>query len=162
MPVTRFIDAKSNLDLLANGISFTRVQSRNLVLKYLGRQSCCGGECGPTDDCGPEPSAGLPLVQLGSVNGPTQGLSSAQPSGLDRVANEFFSRVVDQQLGAENLFRITITSFLDAYNFDVRRVMKCCTHHVLPSGHVIPFCAYNVLYREGHVQLPALRELQVK
>src|SRR5690606_23921826 len=47
VPVTRFIDAKSNLDLLANGISFTRVQSRNLVLKYLGRQSCCGGECGP-------------------------------------------------------------------------------------------------------------------
>ena len=34
--------------------------------------------------------------------------------------------------------------------------MKCCTHHVLPSGHVIPFCAYNVLYREGHVALPAL------
>jgi hypothetical protein len=23
---------------------------------------------------------------------------------------------------------------------------------------VIPFCAYNVLYREGHVVLPALRD----
>ena len=57
------------------------------------------------------------------------------------------------------MFRITITSFLDAYNFDVRRLMKCCIHHVLPSGHVIPFCAYNVLYRDGHVSLPALREL---
>ena len=52
------------------------------------------------------------------------------------------------------MFRITITSFLDAYNFDVRRLMKCCIHHVLPSGHVIPFCAYNVLYREGHAALP--------
>ena len=59
------------------------------------------------------------------------------------------------------MFRITITSFLDAYNFDVRRLMKCCIHHVLPSGHVIPFCAYNVLYREGHVVLPALREAGV-
>jgi 7,8-dihydro-6-hydroxymethylpterin dimethyltransferase len=39
--------------------------------------------------------------------------------------------------------------------------MKCCVHHTLPSGHVIPFCAYNVLYREGHVALPALtRALQ--
>ena len=56
------------------------------------------------------------------------------------------------------MFRITITSFLDAYNFDVRRVMKCCIHHVLPSGHVIPFCAYNVLYRDGHVVLPELRD----
>ena len=69
---------------------------------------------------------------------------------------EFFSKVLDQALGADGLFRITITSFLDAYNFDVRRVMKCCTHHVLPSGHVIPFCAYNVLYRDGHVPLPEL------
>ena len=59
------------------------------------------------------------------------------------------------------MFRITITSFLDAYNFDVRRLMKCCIHHVLPSGHVIPFCAYNVLYREGHVVLPALRDAGV-
>jgi len=30
----------------------------------------------------------------------------------------------------------------------------------LPSGHVIPFCAYNVLYREGHVALPALRQVE--
>jgi hypothetical protein len=37
--------------------------------------------------------------------------------------------------------------------------MKCCTHHVLPSGHVIPFCAYNVLYRNGHVPLPELIQL---
>jgi hypothetical protein len=72
------------------------------------------------------------------------------------VGDDFFSGILAQQLGAENLFRITITSFLDAYNFDVRRVMKCCTHHVLPSGHVIPFCAYNVLYRDGHVPLPVL------
>ncbi len=81
-------------------------------------------------------------------------LPSVSPS--DTPAQEFFTRIVNEQLGAENLFRITITSFLDAYNFDVRRVMKCCTHHVLPSGHVIPFCAYNVLYRDGHVPLPAL------
>ena len=77
---------------------------------------------------------------------------------MNSPAEEFFARVVNQQLGAESLFRITITSFLDAYNFDVRRVMKCCTHHVLPSGHVIPFCAYNVLYRDGHVSLPQLTE----
>jgi 7,8-dihydro-6-hydroxymethylpterin dimethyltransferase len=28
---------------------------------------------------------------------------------------------------------------------------------VLSSGHVIPFCAYNVLYRDGHVPLPGLK-----
>jgi hypothetical protein len=84
-----------------------------------------------------------------------------EPETLNSPSGEFFARVLDQQLGAENLFRITVTSFLDAYNFDVRRVMKCCTHHVLPSGHVIPFCAYNVLYRDGHVPLPELRQAAV-
>ena len=147
VPVTRFIDARANLDLLANGISFTRPKARNLILQYLGRQACCGGSCGEPDNRSEIPGG----IALPSVTpGPSSFTSAA--------ANEFFSRVVDQSLGAESLFRITITSFLDAYNFDVRRVMKCCTHHVLPSGHVIPFCAYNVLYRDGHVPLPPLRQ----
>jgi len=129
-PVTRFIDAAANFDLLANGISFTREKSRELIKQYLARNTCCGGNCG-------DEASGLGFQ--------------------DSEGAEFLRKVVDQQLGAENLFRITITSFLDAYNFDVRRVMKCCTHHVLPSGHVIPFCAYNVLYRDGHVPLPNLK-----
>lgn len=137
-PVTRFVDAQANFDLLANGLSFTRAKSKQLILQYLGRQGCCGGDCGTSDD----PATATPtLQQLGRASAP---------------ANEFFSRVIEQKMGAESLFRITITNFLDAYNFDVRRVMKCCTHHVLPSGHVIPFCAYNTLYRSGHVPLPEL------
>jgi uncharacterized radical SAM superfamily Fe-S cluster-containing enzyme len=153
VPVTRFIDARQNLDLLANGISFTRPQSRNLILQYLGRQACCGGSCGGQEgeterrrDGGTE-TAGRISPSLPLAISPSHS-----------AADEFFSRIVAQELGAENLFRITITSFLDAYNFDVRRVMKCCTHHVLPSGHVIPFCAYNVLYRERRVALPELRD----
>ena len=145
-PVTRFIDAAANFDLLANGVSFTRERARNLILQYLGRQSCCGGNCGPGEEVqGSKFQVQSPL--------PTLNLELAT---LNSPAGDFFSQVVAEQLGAENLFRITITSFLDAYNFDVRRLMKCCTHHVLPSGHVIPFCAYNVLYREGHVPLPTL------
>lgn len=77
----------------------------------------------------------------------------------EKLAQEFFSRALNEQLSPADVFRITITSFLDAYNFDVRRLMKCCIHHVLPSGHVIPFCAYNVLYRDGHAPLPTLRNI---
>jgi 7,8-dihydro-6-hydroxymethylpterin dimethyltransferase len=152
IPVTRFIDARANLDLLANGISFTRAKSRDLILAYLGRQACCGGNCGPGNDRETERQRDGESLPSASPSLP----HSVSPSST--AADDFFTRIINEQLGAENLFRITITNFLDAYNFDVRRLMKCCTHHVLPSGHVIPFCAYNVLYRDGHVPLPALVE----
>jgi 7,8-dihydro-6-hydroxymethylpterin dimethyltransferase len=148
VPVSRFIDAQQNFDLLANGISFTRAKARELIGQYLSRQSCCGGKCGPQPVQGSKfnvQSSSTLNLELGTLNPP--------------AAEDFFSKIMAEQLGAENLFRITITSFLDAYNFDVRRVMKCCTHHVLPSGHVIPFCAYNVLYRNGHVPLPQLAQI---
>ena len=46
---------------------------------------------------------------------------------------------------------------MDAYTFDVRQAMKDCVHFVLPTGHIIPFAAYNILYRTGLVSLPQLR-----
>jgi uncharacterized radical SAM superfamily Fe-S cluster-containing enzyme len=45
---------------------------------------------------------------------------------------------------------------MDAYNFDVRQVMKDCVHFILPSGHIIPFSAYNLLYRDSLIPLPNL------
>ncbi|MEI8213228.1 MAG: radical SAM protein [Planctomycetota bacterium] len=160
VPLTRFIDAKLNLDLLANGLSFTREEGKRLMELYLARNNCCGpGGCGDASETvsvtavkGGATGSGLPILSLETEE------STSRPSNGDRLAEEFIARVIEKQVGGKELFRITITSFLDAYNFDVRRVMKCCTHHVLPSGHIIPFCAYNVLYRDGHVPLPTLRE----
>lgn len=142
-PLSRFIDAKNHLDILANGITFTRARARELMEQYLGKLGCCaGGDCGGVE-------AGAQLLPIVSL--------ALNLNGDASLAAEFFSRALTEDLAPADVFRITITSFLDAYNFDVRRLMKCCIHHVLPSGHVIPFCAYNVLYREGHVKLPALR-----
>jgi 7,8-dihydro-6-hydroxymethylpterin dimethyltransferase len=150
VPLTRFVDAKLNLDLLANGLSFTREEGRRLVQQYLSRQNCCGSNscCEPSSD---RPTSSLHVLQHESTNG--SDLTASQS-----VSEQFFEQALAMQIGGDQLFRITITSFLDAYNFDVRRVMKCCTHHVLPSGHIIPFCAYNVLYRNGHISLPKLIE----
>lgn len=155
-PLSRFIDVKNNLNLLANGITFTRPEARARVEKYL-REMACGDGCGvvmapsPLHPLTPGPSSATADFQPAAGRG--ENLMSDQVGG---IAAEFFGRVVAEQLSPRDLFRITITSFLDAYNFDVRRLMKCCIHHVLPSGHTIPFCAYNVLYRDGHVKLPDL------
>jgi uncharacterized radical SAM superfamily Fe-S cluster-containing enzyme len=83
------------------------------------------------------------------------GPGGCSPSPASR---EFTEQALAEQLTGKDVFRVTLTSFLDAYTFDTRQVMKCCLAHVLPSGHIVPFCAYNTLYRDGHLPLPPLKE----
>ncbi len=151
VPITKLVEARQNLDLLANGISFTREQTKRLAEQLLARLACGDSGCcsGPVNTLSqlPQPD---PLV--------LPVLSTANRSE-NSIAN-FLQAVTEKKAGARDMLRITITSFLDVYNFDVRRVMKCCTHHVLPSGHIIPFCAYNVLYRDGTARLPSLSNPQ--
>jgi len=55
---------------------------------------------------------------------------------------------VPPELGYENLFRLLIVQFMDAYSFDVRSVKKSCIHIVHPDGRLIPFDTYNLFYRD--------------
>lgn len=43
---------------------------------------------------------------------------------------------------------IMIQPFPDPYTFNIKQVMKCCIHELLPDGRIIPFCVYNNLYRD--------------
>lgn len=146
VPLSRFINATENLDLLANGITFTRGRVKQVIDRYL---SSCGDNCG----CGPSNMVSLD----NSYSANASATAAPEMSGEDfAVALEFFGAAMSETLTPQDVFRITITNFLDPYTFDTRRVMKCCTHHILPSGHVIPFCAYNTLYRNGKLPLPPL------
>jgi uncharacterized radical SAM superfamily Fe-S cluster-containing enzyme len=51
-------------------------------------------------------------------------------------------------LGYENLFRIIIMNFMDAYDFDIRAIKKSCVHIVHRDGRLIPFETMNLFYRE--------------
>lgn len=47
---------------------------------------------------------------------------------------------------------IGMMHFMDEWNYDVSRVMRCAVHYALPDGRIVPFCAFNILndiYREG-------------
>ncbi len=125
VPISRLIDVRKHMDLVANSVIWTPARARQIVARYLDGAGGCG--CGP-NGCGP-----------------------ADPS-LD----EFVVKALSEKLNGIEVFRITLTAFLDAHTFDTRRVMKCCLAHLLPSGHVVPFCAYNTLYRDGRVPLPPL------
>lgn len=51
-------------------------------------------------------------------------------------------------LSYENLFRIIIMRFIDAYDFDVRAIKKSCVHIVSKKGKIIPFETMNLFYRD--------------
>ncbi|HXB11002.1 MAG TPA: radical SAM protein [Bacteroidia bacterium] len=56
--------------------------------------------------------------------------------------------VVAPGLKYENLFRIIIMHFMDAYDFDVRSIKKSCVHIVNEDGRIIPFETMNLFYRK--------------
>jgi len=66
-------------------------------------------------------------------------------------------------LGYDNLFRIIIMRFIDAYDFDVRAIKKSCVHIVSKEGKIIPFETMNLFYRDEakRAHLEALRGEQV-
>jgi uncharacterized radical SAM superfamily Fe-S cluster-containing enzyme len=147
VPLARFIDVTEHLDLLSGAITFTRARARELVGQLMSRQCCKDGGCGGE------------LVEMVGTNGNpvlTQSSARLDPK-LNVIAEEFFGRILAEDVSPSDVFRITTTSFMDVYNFDVRQAMKDCVHFVLPSGHIVPFSVYNLLYRNGLVPLPELR-----
>ncbi len=48
---------------------------------------------------------------------------------------------------AEDLFRVVIKPFMDAYTYDRDRVEECCVHIIRPGGAAVSFCQFNILER---------------
>ncbi len=62
------------------------------------------------------------------------------------------------QLSYENVFRVMVVQFLDAWNFDVRSVKKSCIHIAHTDGTIVPFDNYNLFYRDD--RRPELERLR--
>lgn len=63
-----------------------------------------------------------------------------------------------ESIGYDSVFRVLIMQFIDAWNFDVRAMKKSCVHIAQPDGRLIPFEAFNLLYRDDRsTKLAALR-----
>jgi 7,8-dihydro-6-hydroxymethylpterin dimethyltransferase len=60
----------------------------------------------------------------------------------------------------DNLFRIIIMRFIDAYDFDVRAIKKSCVHIVNKDYKIIPFETMNLFYRDEKAQI--LEELRAE
>jgi uncharacterized radical SAM superfamily Fe-S cluster-containing enzyme len=104
----------------------------------------------------PQRARNLALKYLSAIGDCGCGPEGCGPK--ESAGNEFLQKAVTERLNGADVFRISLTAFLDVHNFDTRQLMKCCIAHILPTGHVVPFCAYNTLYRDGHVPLPPLAD----
>jgi len=52
-----------------------------------------------------------------------------------------------------DFFSIGYHGMMDAYNFDLDRARRCCIHELTPEGNLIPFCLYNIKYRNNGVRI---------
>jgi hypothetical protein len=60
-------------------------------------------------------------------------------------------KIVAPKLSYENIFRVIILQFMDAYDFDVRSVKKSCVHIVSKDNKLIPFETMNLFYRDDKI-----------
>lgn len=65
------------------------------------------------------------------------------------VPVDFFIKSKEQKMEYvdQNTFRISVSSFLDAYNFDMKSMQKECVHVITKDLRKIPFSSYNMIYR---------------
>lgn len=54
----------------------------------------------------------------------------------------------DSTFGDAEPFSIGYHGLMDAYNIDLERARRCCLHALTPEGKLIPFCLYNIKYRQ--------------
>lgn len=80
--------------------------------------------------------------------------SKSAPHGSSEQADAFFCACEPLLLEMdgiddlpEQVFAVTIEGFMDRFVFDTARVTRCCIQEALPDGRIVPFCAYNTLYR---------------
>lgn len=119
VPITRNGKVKEYLPLVRNTLFFDAgVVMKDLAQDMLAGQSVC--------QCLQFLKDFLPLAPVGR--------NLTWPGGKPRYA-------------IENTFRISVTSFVDRYNFDMKALQKECVHVLTPGLRRIPFSAYNLLHR---------------
>lgn len=119
VPVTRTFKVGSYLDLIDNTMDF-RAEGivRNAVKSVITRGAGC--------DC----------MRLKDE------VASLLPEGYLTWKPARRAEYIDA-----NTFRITISSFIDRFNFDAKSIRKECVHVITPDLRRIPFSAYNMIHR---------------
>jgi len=119
VPLTRNIDMQKYLPFIKNTFKFDPDDFLKEITAQIFSKNCC------------------------NAMGLFKNLTKYIPAGyLFKSEEEKINYVTD------NTFRISITSFVDAYNFDMKSAQKECVHIITPELKKIPFSMYNLLHRK--------------
>ncbi|MFH0804792.1 MAG: hypothetical protein V1916_01190, partial [Patescibacteria group bacterium] len=121
VPLTRDLDIKNYLPVIRNTFQF----NPDDFLKDLVKNAVSRGEEKCCDYLGV-------LKQFRRII-PASYFLKSEPEKLEYIS--------------ANTFRISVTSFIDAYNFDMKSMKKECVHIITPDLRKIPFSSYNMLHR---------------
>jgi hypothetical protein len=80
---------------------------------------------------------------------------AAPGSGCSGMSGEL-PKEIGELLSSSDFFSIGFHGMMDAYDFDVARVRRCCVHELTPEGKLIPFCLYNIKYRQTRTEPPEM------
>ncbi len=69
-------------------------------------------------------------------------LTKLVPKGLLKATVQERVKFIDT-----STFRLTVSAFIDRYNFDMKSVQKECVHVITPDLKRIPFSTYNMIHR---------------
>jgi len=66
------------------------------------------------------------------------------------IPKDFTKKDADGKIGFVNddTFRVTVNSFVDPDNFDLKSMQKECVHLITPDLRRIPLSAYNMVHRK--------------
>jgi uncharacterized radical SAM superfamily Fe-S cluster-containing enzyme len=123
IPITRMIDVQGFLDYLTE---------KSAELRSGGSKYLVGSKL--------VISALLKYIKWGEVPSEIKGI-------LRKLISEVLVKHTYESLG-EWHYKFTFLGmmhFMDLYNYDVERVMRCNVHYLMPDGRVVPFCTFNVL-----------------
>ena len=131
-PLARVINIEEYLDYFMNR-SVADLDQINESIQLLNSFGCC---CGNSNNSG-------------NNNNKRSG-SEATVADDDNISMNCCGIPVELKGIEKNVKLIMIQSFMDPYNFDIKRLMKCCIHEITPEGKIVPICAFNNIpkYRE--------------
>ena len=77
-----------------------------------------------------------------------QGILSALRRAVDTMFPTTPLSFKDALKGGERQAKsIFIHHYMDAHDFDLERLRKCCNHYPQPDGRLMPACGFNLFHR---------------